>query len=239
MKPITIKTKIITIVVLLTVIALFVSGYITGHKKGVSASNATLHALTGEITRYQIELNNQKYYVSSIEQEIKSLSQAKADGDVANAELRKITIRQVQEISFLKMKVDTLLNIPHSGVVDTVVIEGKPQNVLHLPFAFQKKDQWLDLAGDIDRKGAFSITARLMADLKLITGTDKKTGVLTATVLSDNPYLTITSINSVKLDKTKPKKYGIGVFGGYGMTLNPLKLSPVIGVGVTYSLLSF
>jgi hypothetical protein len=239
MKQISIKTRIIVFACLLTITGIFISGYIFGHRKANRVATVNIEALGKEISRYEIELNNRKYYITSVEQELKSLSQAKSDGDVANAELRKINLKQVQEISLLKLKIDTLINIPHSGKVDTVIIEGKPQNVLYLPFSFEKKDEWMNIAGNIDRKGLLSISARLMADIKLITGTDKKTGVVTATVLANNPYLTINSINSVKLDKQKPKKYGIGVFGGYGMSLNPLKMSPVIGVGVTYSLLSF
>jgi hypothetical protein len=240
MKTITLKTKIIVGAILLAIAALFFGGWYFGHKRAQSVANANIAALNKEIVKYQIDLNNQKFYVTSVEQEIKSLSQSKADGDVANAELRKINIKKVQEISRLNLQLDTLINIPHTGKVDTVIINGEPHNVLYLPFTFGKKDEWLDLKGDISRDGLFSISTKMLADIKIITGTDKETKLPTITVTTNNPYLTFTSLNSVKLDNINPKRYGIGVFGGYGINLTgPIKAAPIIGIGVSYHLIEF
>ena len=105
----TTKTRNVIIAVILTILAIFSLGWCLGHKKAKDAYNATINALTGEVTRTTIELNNAKLYVASVEQEIETIKQAKDAGDVTNKELRALNIKQLNEISRFKMQIDTLL----------------------------------------------------------------------------------------------------------------------------------
>lgn len=64
---------------------------------------------------------------------------------------------------------------------------------------------------------------------------------------SDNPYVTIMNVNGVIIDPTnsdvlkscfKPKKWSVGPQVGVGVGAD-LKLSPYIGVGITYGILQW
>ena len=64
---------------------------------------------------------------------------------------------------------------------------------------------------------------------------------------SDNPYVTITNINGVIIDPAKsdvikscfkPKRWSVGPQVGIGVT-SDLKISPYIGVGITYGILQW
>jgi len=234
----TLKTKYLIGGIIVLTLALFFSGYILGHRRGVNGMEPVVSALTQEIQRQVVVINNQTLYVSSIEQEIESLRKAKADGDLTNKELRKLNLKQVNELTRLKIWIDTILNIPHDGRIDTVIVEGKPKNVINLPFSFEKKDQWLDLKGSFDNKGKLGIGLKMNADLDIWTGIDKTTKLPIAKVTSKNPYLNVLSFSSIKMDTYKPKKFGLGVQVGYGFNISgQVKAQPYLGVGLSYNLI--
>jgi hypothetical protein len=58
------------------------------------------------------------------------------------------------------------------------------------------------------------------------------------TVTSTNPYLKVAELKSQKFDAVKPKKYGLGVQFGYGIS-SSLKPSPFIGIGMSYNFIRF
>jgi len=57
-------------------------------------------------------------------------------------------------------------------------------------------------------------------------------------ITSENSYIKTLSVSSIKFDMPKPKKYGIGLQIGWGLT-KELKTSPYIGVGLSYNLIRF
>jgi hypothetical protein len=238
----TIKTRTWIIVAICLIVGLFVAGYIIGHRKAVLASNATISALSKEITRTTIELNNTKLYVTSVEQEIETLRQAKTDGDLTAKELRKLNLKLVNENTRLQLVVDTLFEDVFFGgqiieVHDTVNVTG---NAIKLPFDFEKKDKFLDLKGNFNDNGKLSIGLKMDASLDIWTGISSETKLPVARVTTNNPYLGVLSINSIKLDTQKPKKYSIGVMVGYGLIVKKEpQLAPFIGIGVTRSVIRF
>lgn len=237
-----VKTRNVIIGICVAIVALFLSGYLIGHRKGVNALQPTVHALNLEISRVTVELNNQKLYVTSIEQELTTLKQAKADGDVTNTELRKLNLKQVNEISRLKLSIDTLLNVVTNNgeIIVTYDTLDKPTNAIKLPFSFEKKDKWLNLSGDFDIKGALSLSLKMDASLDVYTGIDKTTKLPICRLTSNNPYLNVLSISSLKMDTQKPKKMGLGFQLGYGFGIaNPPKFSPYIGIGLSYNIIRF
>lgn len=57
-------------------------------------------------------------------------------------------------------------------------------------------------------------------------------------VTNKNPYNHITGLDAYRVPLPKPKKFGIGVVGGYGFA-NGIEPRPFIGVGLNYSIIRF
>jgi hypothetical protein len=235
-------TKYVIIAVCVAIFGIFLLGWCLSAKRAKSASNAIEIALNKEIERQTVIINSQKLYVTSIEQEIETLKQAKKDGDVTNQELRKLNLKQVNEISRLQLVVDTLFEDVFFGgevieVHDTVNVT---RNAIKLPFTFEKKDKFLDLKGDFDAKGKLGLSLKMDASLDIWTGIDKNTKLPSAKVVTNNPYLNVLTVSSIKLDTQKPKKFGIGFQIGYGIGIsNPPKFSPYIGIGISRNIIRF
>lgn len=236
-----IKTRNIIIGIIAVIVVIFLVGYISGHRGKDRATEALKRGLVDTISFYQTEIGGINIYVAEKEQEIKTLRQAKHDGDVTNQELRKLNLKQVNEISRLHIRIDTLLtDISYTGRIDTVFVDNIPQNVIFLPFTFEKKDQWLNLNGTFSSLGKLDISLKMDISLDLWAGIDKDTKKPIAKVTSNNPYLGVLSINSIKLDAPRVKKFGIGMQGGYGLVLGDnVRTAPFIGVGLSYNLIRF
>lgn len=56
-------------------------------------------------------------------------------------------------------------------------------------------------------------------------------------IADKNPYAEIKSINSYQVELPKERKWGIGVFAGYGLT--SYGFTPMIGTGITYTIIKF
>jgi hypothetical protein len=238
-----VRTRNVIIGVCVAVVALFFAGYLIGHRKGINALQPTVHALNTEIERVTVELNNTKLYVTSIEQEITTLRQAKADGDLTAKELRKLNLSQVNELTRLTFIIDTLLNDVDNGGTVVVIhdtVGNTPQNAIKLPFTFDKADKWLSLKGNFNSQGKLDISLKMDAAIGVYTGIDSKTKLPIARLTSDNPYFNVLSVSSIKMDVVKQKKWGVGVQVGYGLEIsNPPKLSPYIGIGLSRNLIRF
>ena len=233
-----VKTRNLIIGVILAIIALFFAGYLLGHKKAKDASNAIENALSKEIDRYVVELNNNKLYVSSVEQELETIKQAKAGGDISNKELRKLNLSQANEISRLKLSIDTLLSVVTNNgeIIVTYDTLDKPANAIKLPFAFDKSDKFLSLKGNFDAQGKLDIGLKMDVPIDLITGIgkDKKP---TALITTSNPYIKTLSISSIKTDTPKNKRFNVSIFAGYGACKTGL--SPIAGIGAGLTIFRF
>jgi hypothetical protein len=235
----TVKTRNVIIGICVAIIALFLSGYLIGHRKGVNALQPTVHLLNTEISRITVELNNTKLYVTSIEQEITTLRQAKTDGDVTAKELRVLNLKQVNEISRLKLKIDTLISVENNANVVFVhdSADVNDQKAVLLPFVVTKYDKWLSLKDSTDLFGKTIVSLSLDVPLDIYTGIDSKTKLPVAKVSSSNPYVGVLSINSIKMDTPKEKKFNISIFAGYGACKTGL--SPIAGIGCGITIFRF
>jgi hypothetical protein len=235
------KTKYVIIAIIGVFLALFIIGYIIGQRRGESASNSVISALNSEIQRKVIRIGDDSVYIAQKEQEIKTVKQAKKDGDIRNEELRKLNLKQVNEISRLKLRIDTLLSdISHTGTIITIhdTIDNTNKNAILLPFVVTKNDKWLSLKDSTDIRGITSIALKMDFGVDVWTGYDKKRNIYKAVLTYDNPYLNTVDIKSVKMDLPKVKKYGMGLQVGCGVT-KELKASPYIGVGLSYNFIRF
>jgi hypothetical protein len=58
-------------------------------------------------------------------------------------------------------------------------------------------------------------------------------------VTNDNPYSKVTEMLAYKVTTPKPKHFGLGITGGYGLDLLNFKPVPFIGVGISYNIIKF
>ena len=181
-------------------------------------------------------------YIASVEQEIMTLREAKRNGDVEREELRKLNIKHLNEITRLKLRIDTVfINVPHTGTVIEVpgdTDSDRQESALLLPFGFQQKDEWLTLYGSFDIYGDFDLDIKMDVDIDLWMAVKKKEKTPSVILTSNNPYINVLSVSGIKFDMPKPKKYGIGINLGYGITKNGI-LSPYVGFGISYNIMSF
>lgn len=250
---VTIKNKYI-LYAIAGLLCLFVGTYylgrLVGHLRTDRANEATTGALRGEISHYIALVQDKETYIASVEQQLATEKEAKKALELTNKDLRAMNIKHLNEISVLKMQIDTLMtDISHNGQIIAIQQEkidsltNQPvsvkKNAILLPFDFNKKDQWLNLAGHFDSEGVLDIDLKMDVPVSVITGMDKDKKP-TCSVLTDNLYIQTLSVQSFKTDPPKKLRYGIGVQAGYGITFGEtIKTEPYIGVGISYSFIRF
>lgn len=67
---------------------------------------------------------------------------------------------------------------------------------------------------------------------------EKKGGKYVGVVTSYNPYSSVKEMRAVNLSMPPPKKFGLGIQAGYGLSTD-FKPQPFIGLGVSYNLIRF
>jgi len=112
---------------------------------------------------------------------------------------------------------------------------------------------------DVNIDSSFNISTSKMSitkdefNIELSTGlTENKDGILEIFVKSDYPGFKPSKLDGALIDPKDsdvlkkyfpPKKWAIGVYGGYGVGLNPVTLLPVtgvqIGIGLQYNILQW
>ena len=240
----TIQNKHLVLGVVLAILATFSLGGYLGYRRALNVANSQIVALKDTINSYKIVIGGLTKYVTEKDQLITDQREALQRGELERKELRALNLKRVNELTALKIRIDTLLqNIPNTGTVvyiDTCMGYDPPQSAILLPFSFEKADKWMTLRGDFDQKGQLGVNLRVNASVDVWTGIDKSTKQYKAVITSDNPYLKITDIKSMKFDLPKPKKFGLGVFAGYGITVaGEVRAAPMIGVGLNYNLIMF
>lgn len=69
----------------------------------------------------------------------------------------------------------------------------------------------------------------------------KDKNYVTATIKNNNPKVTYTGIKSISYNEAtrEPSRWGIGVMGGVGYNPTSKKPVPVVGIGITYDIITF
>ena len=58
-------------------------------------------------------------------------------------------------------------------------------------------------------------------------------------IKSDNPYVNFNELTGFSVQKSKPKKFGLSLYGGYGFDFVSRKFVPSAGVAVTWDIIQF
>lgn len=249
-----IKNKYVFIAVLLLALTIFGFGGYLGMSGQRSKRLSDETAYKEEIKRYKLRIGQDSLYVVQANQTIASQRELIKQGEIDRETLRKLNIKHLNEISKLKLQIDTLLeDVQHNGQVVDILdsqianlndslqnVSYKKRKAILLPFEFYHYDAWMpdSLKGSFDKNGKLSIRFGLVADIRLISAIDKTTKKNTYTVLTDCPYIGVLSVTSFKTDVPKPKRYSIGLQVGYGVNKN-FELSPYVGIGLTRSIIRF
>lgn len=190
-----------------------------------------------------------------------------------NGDLKKLNIDLANEVKNLKdhpvVVIKTVVKIVH----DTTYIEIKSTspgkwdgNTFTKNFEWDLNNRYSSenyrlIEGNFDVyvDSAFKLSTSKMKIVKdefsvgLSTGlTENKDGLLEIFVKSDYPGFKVSKLDGALIDPKKsdvlkkyfaPKRWGLGIYGGYGISLNPVTFMPAsgiqIGVGIQYNILQW
>ena len=237
-----ISTKYLVLAGFCLIVALFSLGMVLGYHYEGKALKSIKNQYSDSLSVIKIKLHGAEATAWQMTQLVVSQKEAIKDLGLKNSDLSKLNIKQANELTELKLKVDTLLHIDHNGQIvvvrDTIV--QNLHNALLLPFSFNKTDKWLNLHGEFNSQGKLDISLKMDATFDVVTGYDKEKKPI-VTLFTDNTYLKVVSVRSYKTDVVKPKKWFVGFQGGYGFVYvdKKVSLSPYIGAGIGRRLFSF
>lgn len=239
-----IKNYVVVLIIAGLLAAFFGAGWYLGYKKKNNAQESIISTQWGLLKKYTYDIDSLRKYVAEKESVIMTLKQALAQGLIDKEEMKKLNIRHVNQITALKLRVDTLLQIIHDGQVvvvpDTVFItDDGGYSAIILPFSFKKEDTWLNLNGNFNEKGDLSVALKMNADYDIWTGYDRKDKMYKAVITTANPYMNVVGVKSLRIDQVQPKRFGVGLQLGYGLGLRKYDLQPYIGAGLSWNIVRF
>lgn len=228
--------NLVIICLVLGVFAILYFGWRSYSSKLRSVAESNIVALNDTVKHYQIEIDKQKLEVFEKNALILSQKDAIQAGLLDRDALRKINIEQASELTKIRALVSIVRDsVSHTGIVikDTAWIN--PKYSILIPFSFSDSTKFINLKGYFNQSGKLSYSLKVPVNLDVYTGYKDK--VLKTSIVTDNPYIFIQDITTVKMDFPKSKKFGIGIFTGYGISSGGL--SPVIGIGISYDFFHF
>ena len=143
----------------------------------------------------------------------------------------------------IKGEVITIVK-PVPVYLDKIITLTDSTKCLPLPIKFKRGDKWWSETGTITNKGYLeSDSLTFISDISIGVGYKKRTfktllkkSELVVTYSDKNPYTKVKSLQNIVI-QDKPKRFGIGLQVGYGLTVNGL--SPTISIGINYNLIKF
>lgn len=143
----------------------------------------------------------------------------------------KIATGKIAELQQVKAKLE--------GTVKSQKTEIDKQKVQTIYY----QDRYFTATSKTDSLGNSNLNYQYNAQLDIATTKEKRflgKEIQTVHITSPDKYLNINGVEHFKKDiSTPPKRFGIGIQSGYYFTPETGKLSPAIGVGVSYNLIRF
>lgn len=146
-------------------------------------------------------------------------------------------------IAGIKIRVITHIK-PERVFLDTIITFIDSTKCLVLPIKFKRGDQWWNETGTITEDGylesdSLTFTSEPMIAIgykKRTLKTLLKASELVVVYRDKNPYAHIKELENIVIQE-KPRKFGIGLQVGYGLSM--YGLSPTISIGINYNLIKF
>ena len=239
----TFLTRLSAILILIVMLLLYFIGCnFKKHSRKIDEQANLITALNGTLKVSRLTDSSQKATISVLStQKTSDFLAIKTKDSTINAlqVLVKRYEKQIKpggSITVVTGKTD----ITDSGKTNTVYLSdttgGHPVWPTYKTLLLNK---WYSANMRINRDSAY-INLTITNSYDVIIGKDNKNKWF-ADVINHNPYSSTTQLRTyqVQVPKTRQKRLIIGFFGGYGIPLNgTFHASPMIGVGVGYSLFS-
>lgn len=238
MKEVKIKYLIAATVAIINMV--FFSGWKLSRVNYESVSDQIISTQTSLMNIYEYRVGELEREATERDAMIASQRALIKEGVLAKEELKQLKIKHLSEMTKVSAQLDMMLDsISHTGVITVPCPEQDYLPALYLPFRFKEQNEYLDLTGEFDEDGILSMNLSVPVDMNIFVGKGME-GTYKAVVTTDNPYLRVSNILSVKTDiPDPPSRWGIGITGGLGVPLGKPSIKPFVGVGVTYSLIQF
>lgn len=189
-----------------------------------------IHALTDTISYYESKIGSLVATKTAYESDIKELK-------IVNEKL----YQDIEDMKIKKNKVETAINV--SGEIqnelnDTVYIVKNDTIYKGFDYDFNFSNKWRTLSGVVSYKPD-SLQLKFNEDKVKFDYTvvmDKDNKIY---IKSDNPYVNFNELTGFSVQKSKPKKFGLSLYGGYGFDFVSRKFVPSAGVAVTWDIIQF
>ena len=231
------KNKILFTSILLAILAvLSILGYfwykdiIKDRERLIS----NISALNDSISVYKKVIFGKETIIYEKNALILSQKEAIRVGLLEREELRKLNIKNLNEINHLKGIIEIIKD--SSGIVNVIHDTIEHSSKIVLPFYYPNSDEFHSFSCKIDTNGVFGYKIQVPLNLKVFTHYVKQTPKTTVT--TTNPYVKIGNIETI-ITPVKRHKYNFSVYVGYGIGLKEFKPQPIIGVGIGRTLFSF
>jgi len=188
-------------------------------------SSSRIESLTDSIQYYKDSYNVLHSKISIIEADNFTKINSK-DKDIQELQELVKRYKNVQAATVIKTETKIVEKIVNKPILDTVFKETAYYSKFDL-----EGFVWGEI---IAKKDSTDLILNIRNDFNIVSHYDK--GKLVLDVSDKNPY-SITKSQRSYINLPKQKKWGLGISAGYGANKNGL--SPYIGFGVNYNLLSF
>lgn len=202
------QIKIKFFYVILAVLALMAGfyglGYIKAHRQGENALESLNSLYADSIKYYQVSLKGLERTVAEQSQALLTKQQAIDMGLIDKDKYRKLYLKTIDQVTELKATVDLLLDSLNTDadVIYVPVGDSMPDKpCAELPFNFWEKNEYVDLFGTVNTSANVDLRLTLPVDLDITVGIKKKADKPSVLILTDNPYVKIDNIRSIKIEK--------------------------------------
>lgn len=188
-------------------------------------SSSRIESLTDSIQYYKDSYNVLHSKISIIEADNFTKINSK-DKDIQELQELVKRYKNVQAATVIKTETKVVEKIVNKPILDTISKETAYYSKFDL-----EGFVWGEI---IAKKDSTDLILNIRNDFNIVSHYEK--GKLVLDVSDKNPY-SITKSQRSYINLPKQKKWGLGISAGYGANKNGL--SPYIGLGVNYNLLSF
>lgn len=219
------RNNIIYTVFIIAVILSYITFFSYTVYKDRNYSSSRIESLTDSIQYYKDSYNVLHSKISIIEADNFTKINSK-DKDIQELQELVKRYKNVQAATVIKTETKIVEKIVNKPILDTISKETAYYSKFDL-----EGFVWGEI---IAKKDSTDLILNIRNDFNIVSHYEK--GKLVLDVSDKNPY-SITKSQRSYINLPKQKKWGLGISAGYGANKNGL--SPYIGLGINYNLLSF